>query len=103
MKEEQGKEEDTAAPAVINTCKRRSMSSISRGERGGGGMQDLRGVEGYGGTCDCDCARGLTLSIERHKRLSRVATLDSTELAGLAGLPQAAQLVFVATVASGVD
>lgn len=39
-----------------------------------GGMQDLqwqgwRGEEreGYGSTCDCDCARGLTLSIERHK------------------------------------
>lgn len=45
MKEEQGKEEDTDAPAVINTCKRRSMASISRGERGGG--EKCRICEGW--------------------------------------------------------
>lgn len=69
--------------------------------------QGREGREGYGSTCDCDCARGLTLSIERHKLVQGCSPVLGRARQGCwpkaEAVAEAAQLVFVATVASGVD
>lgn len=97
-----GEGKKNAAPAVINTCKRRSMAGIVRGNAGFA-VRKGEGREGYGSTCDCDCARGLTLSIERHKLVQGCSPVLGRATQGCWPKAEAAQLVFVATVASGVD